>query len=200
MEEVNENESIPWNVVVKSGKPNKASTNKRRIEHKNKKMKAINVIEEDGADVANVDVPLWEKLELVVDSGAAETICPATLAKGVETTPGIKFTQGVKYTCANGKKLPNLGEKKMIMSVDDTGMEHRITMQVADVSRPLMSVSRAVDSGNKVVFDDKWSYIENKRTGLRTTIQRRGGLYVLESWVRPTDDQECQPFQRPSTR
>ena len=59
-----------------------------------------------------------------------------------------------------------------------------------------MSVSKAVDAGNKVVFDDGWSYIEDKRTGYRTTIQRRGGVYVLESWVKARDGSEGQPFGR----
>ena len=71
----------------------------------------------------------------------------------------------------------------MVMCTDESNVQHKITMQVADVNRALMSVSTAVDAGNKVVFDDGWSYIEDKRTGYRTTKQRRGGLYVLESWV-----------------
>ena len=75
-------------------------------------------------------------------------------------------------------------------------------MQVAEVTRALLSVSKAVDAGNRVVFDEQWSYLENKKTGERTTIKRRGGLYVMESWVRARKDGERprgvgQPFGRP---
>ena len=82
----------------------------------------------------------------------------------------------------------------MVMCTEESEVEHNITMQVADVNRALMSVSRAVNAGNKVVFDEGWSYIEDKRTGLRITIQRRGGLYALESWVRARDEGTSQPF------
>ena len=80
------------------------------------------------------------------------------------------------------------------MCADDSQVHHNFTMQVTEVNRPLMSVSRAVDASNRVVFDEGWSYIEDKRTGLRTTIQRRGGLYVLESWVKARDEMLSQPF------
>ena len=190
----------PWNVMVKIGKPKKMNSNQRRAaawKAKGNKIQTVdvNVIEEDISEVANVNMNSgWEKLELTVDSGAAETICPAKEVMSVATTPGAKFIQGVRYTCANGKKLPNLGEKKMVMCTDESNVQHKITMQVADVNRALMSVSKAVDAGNKVVFDDGWSYIEDK--SYRTTIQRRGGLYVLESWVKARDESDGQPFGR----
>ena len=62
--------------------------------------------------------------------------------------------------------------------------EHRLTIQVADVNRALLSVSKAVDGGNRVVFSKDWSDIEDMNTGERTTLSRRGGLYVLDTWVR----------------
>ena len=80
-------------------------------------------------------------------------------------------------------------------------------MQVADVSKPLMSVSRAVDSGCRVVFDRDWSFIEDKATGEKTSIERRGGLYMMESWVRakpePNTDSggpTTTPFHGPGPR
>ena len=161
----------------------------------------INVLEEDLGDAVNVaNTEGWEKIGLTIDSGAAETICPAREANSVATIPGSKFAQGVKYTCANGKKLPNLGEKRCVMCTEESEVEHNITMQVADVTRALMSVSRAVDAGNRIVFDDKWSYIEDKRSGQRTTIQRRGGLYVLECWIKARDESASQPFGRQGAR
>ena len=87
-------------------------------------------------------------------------------------------------------------QKRLVMCADDSQVHHNFTMQVAEVNRPIMPVSRAVDAGNRVVFDEGWSYIEDKRTGLRTTIQRRGGLYVLESWVKAMDEVPSQPLGR----
>ena len=105
----------------------------------------------------------WERIELTVDSGAAETICPAASAKSVPTVPGEKFKAGASYTCASGKPLPNLGEKKCLAYFGDSPTARGLRMQVADISRPLLSVSRAVDSGCRVVFDSQWSYIEKSR-------------------------------------
>ena len=61
-------------------------------------------------------------------------------------------------------------------------------MQVADVNRALMSVSRAVDAETRIVFDDQWCFIGDKRMGERTTIARQGGLYVLEAWIKSRGD------------
>ena len=149
----------------------------------------------------------WERLDWIVDSGAAETICPAAMARGVPTEPGEKFKMGASYTCASGKPLPNLGEKKCYAYFGDSGTARGMRMQVADVSRPLMSVSRAVDSGCRVVFDQNWSYIEDKATGERTSIERRGGLYVMESWLKAkpsgttnNGDNPPAPFHGPGPR
>ena len=72
-------------------------------------------------------------------------------------------------------------------------------MQVADVNRALLSVSRAIDGGNRVVFDKDWCFIEDLRAGERFTIQRKGGPYILETWVKARRNQGAPPpapFQR----
>ena len=53
-----------------------------------------------------------------------------------------------------------------------------------------MSLSKIVGSGNRVVFDDAGSYIEQKSTGTNTWLTHEGGMYSLKMWVsrRPTAD------------
>ena len=138
----------------------------------------------------------WERLVMVLDSGAAETMCPSSMATNVSVVPGAKMKAGVRYTCAGGKKLPNLGEKRCMLTTEETGTVRGLTMQVANVQKALMSVSKAVDAGNRVVFDTDWSYIQDKRTGERTTIQRQGNLYTLEAWVKQRSDDKpaAAPF------
>ena len=189
----------PWSVpVMKKKSPKKKSANQRRAAARGRKVAPgfAGVIEEDGpVSMCTADVE-WVKLELAVDSGAAETICPGAQAPDVPTVPGQKMAQGERYTCAGGKTIPNLGEKRLLMCTEESATEHRLTMQVADVNRALMFVSRAVDAGSRIVFDEGWSYIEDKRTGRRTTIQRQGRLYVLEAWVKARDEAPAQPFGR----
>ena len=46
-----------------------------------------------------------------------------------------------------------------------------------------MSVSKVAAQGNRVVFDDDGSYIEDKVSGERTWTQQVGGMYMLKMWV-----------------
>ena len=54
---------------------------------------------------------------------------------------------------ANGTNIPNLGEKSFIANSED-GHVRNLTAQVCDVNKALLSVSRMVKAGNKVVFGD----------------------------------------------
>ena len=62
---------------------------------------------------------------------------------------------------------------------------------VTDVDDALLSVSKVVKAGNRVVFDDSGSYIENKVTGEVTPLSEQRGLYKLKIWV-PKD--QSGPF------
>ena len=58
-----------------------------------------------------------------------------------------------------------------------------MTAQVADITKPLCSVRRMTQAGNRVVFDDTGSYVENKQTGEITTINETRGDYHMVVWV-----------------
>ena len=45
-----------------------------------------------------------------------------------------------------------------------------------------MSVSKVAAQGNKVVFDDDGSYIEDKVSGERTWMKHVGCMYMLKMW------------------
>ena len=68
-----------------------------------------------------------------------------------------------------------------------------MTAQVCDVHRPLMSVKRVCKNGNRVVFDDEGSYVENKQTGEKMKIEEDDGDYVLDLWVKVSQEGEA-PF------
>ena len=52
------------------------------------------------------------------------------------------------------------------------------------MNQGLLSVSKAVAAGNKVVFDAEGSYIENKISGARTWMHAEGGMYTIKMWVK----------------
>ena len=56
--------------------------------------------------------------------------------------------------------------------------------QVADIHRPLLSLSRAADQGFTSHLDARGGYLEDSLTGERIPIQRRGNLYIMSIWIR----------------
>ena len=96
---------------------------------------------------------------------------------------GPASRRGVEYEVANGIRIANLGEKKFT-GVSREGVGRRLTAQVCDVNKGLLSVSRIASSGHRVVFDSNGSYIEDKRTGETMALQERNGMYMLKLWTK----------------
>ena len=125
----------------------------------------------------------WEEIEMAVDSGATETVIGPEELNSVETKEGAAFKRGVKYEVANGVRIPNLGEK-VFQGITGEGVARKITTQVCEVNKNLLSVSKVTKAKNKVVFDEDGSYIEDKVTGQRIALEEKGGMYTLKLWVR----------------
>ena len=88
----------------------------------------------------------------------------------------------VKYEVADGSYIEHHGEKNFT-AVTDAGLQHRMTAQVTDVNKALLSVSKLVSKGCRVVLDEDASYIENKSSGEWASLDQRHGMYVLRMWV-----------------
>ena len=125
----------------------------------------------------------WEEIELAVDSGATESVCPLSELSTVPTVEGSASRRGVKYEVASGHQVPNEGEKRFVAMTEE-GAEKGLTLQVCDVTQGLLSVSKMMKAGNRVIFDEEGSYIQNKATGDRTWMTERSGMHVLKLWVR----------------
>ena len=143
-------------------------------------IKLLKTVEPDGI-MAFTGV--WEEIELAVDSGATETVLSEDMLESIETKPGSASKRGVEYEVANGEKIPNLGEKRFI-GYSSEGLARRMTAQICDVNKGLLRVRKVVSAGNRVVFDDGGSYIEDKSTGERMWIEEKNGMYSLKLWVK----------------
>ena len=97
--------------------------------------------------------------------------------------------KGVHYVAAGGARIPNIGQKRVVFATPQ-GQVSAMTFQVADINKPLASVSKICKKGHRVVFDDDGSYIEHKSTKKRTMIRERNGVYVLDAWVMPQGEQK----------
>ena len=128
----------------------------------------------------------WEKVTLMVDSGASDTVVPPSVCKSAEmhTTPKV----GIEYECANGKPLYNLGERRCEAMLTKGGEVIGMAFQVVDVGRSLLSVSRVCAQGHDVVFSEKKGSFIHLDGDPRKAIPLRnsGGVFELDVWVRPS--------------
>ena len=132
----------------------------------------------------------WMKVVGVMDSGASESVAPPGMAPHYPVTPSPGSLAGQQYQAANaaGDPIDNLGEKVLDIVMED-GRESTIKYQVADVHRPLNSISEICDAGGEngqlVVFGRGGGAILNLETGVQTPFNREDGVYTMGVWVKP---------------
>ena len=143
--------------------------------------------------VQSVQDSEWELVEAAVDSGATENAIADRMLKSVETTEGEASRRGVAYEVADGKRIPNLGEKRFVGFTAE-GIEKGLVCQVCDVNRPLLSVSKIVNAGHTVTFSPSGSWIQDNETGQTMALREDAGMYTIQMWVRNRQ----APFGRPS--
>ena len=139
----------------------------------------------------------WERVALLVDSGASDTVVlPSVCSTAVlHHTPKV----GIEYECANKAVLENLGERRCAMKVSEGAPDPGMTMafQVVAVHRALLSVSRVCTLGHGVVFsDNKGNFIHvGGDPNSPIPIRKSGGVYELDVWLKPKDDPGPRGFE-----
>ena len=138
----------------------------------------------------------WIKVESVVDSGAAAPVAPPTMAPHVQVVPSEGSKRGQKWTTASKHKIPNLGEQHL-HACTESGNPTDVLFQIAEVGKPLVSVSAICEKGNRVIFGRAGGVVQNIRTGAETPFYRKNGIYVLSLWLMDEPHTEASPFGRP---
>ena len=137
----------------------------------------IQVLDESMRTVQEADE--WEEIEMIVDSGASGTVVGTNMVRAVEAS---NVKENVTFKLADGSRTPHMGEKAF-KAYTDQGYIRNMVAAVTDVDDALLSVSKVVKAGNRVVFDEGESYIEHKQTGEVTPLLEKAGLYKLKMWV-----------------
>ena len=132
-----------------------------------------------------------EVFPITIDSGAVDTVGPKRVGEGFPITPTKESVMGIGYKAANGTYIKNYGER-VIEGLTEKGQNVKMKVTVADVSKVLASVSKICECGSRVVFDDAGSYIEDKRTGERTALHKRRGVYVMDIKVRRSKEKAVE--------
>ena len=133
---------------------------------------------------------LKEKLEsmvkirrgLTVDSGAADHVMPLSWLTWIVMTMSLGALRGLHYVSASGGRLPNLGERKVDFLTEE-GTWGSIVCQIAGINKPLLSVSKLINDGWRVVFDEDECFMLHKDSKKQIAIKREGGVFVVDAYV-----------------
>ncbi len=125
-------------------------------------------------------------IRVALDSGAGDHVASPADLEGfvVEESPGSKANR--HFIAANGQRIANHCQVQAKVLHDKLGTSFGSTFQVAEVSRPLYSVSKMCDAGAKVTIDAREALV-HKGGRLLARFERQGGLYLADFTVKPRD-------------
>jgi hypothetical protein len=129
-------------------------------------------------------------IEVVVDSGAVESVAPPSMFPG-RVLPSAMSKSGRTYRAANGSQIRNFGQVR-VPFVSEEGHRCNLPFQVAEVEHALLSLGHLTATGNRVELNAKGGLITNIASGKTMALVRRGGVYVLRMRV--------SGFPRPGAR
>ena len=121
---------------------------------------------------------------LTVDSGAADHVLPISWLTWIVLTASLGSLRGLHYISASGGRLPNLGQRKVDFWTQE-GTFASLIFQVAGINKPLLSVSKLIDDGWRVVFDLEECYLLHKETRKLIKMKRERGVFVIDAFVEP---------------
>ena len=99
------------------------------------------------------------------------------------------------YVVGNGAEVPNEGQVTLNLESDGAGKANLIksVFQVAEITRPLMSVSKICDLGHRCIFDKDKAEVISKDGHVLCSFERKGGLYVASMKLKAPEG-----FHRPA--
>ena len=84
------------------------------------------------------------KRGITADSGAGDPVIPRKMVNAKKIRPSAGSKRGLHYVSATDHRIPNVGEIDFEFRTEE-GVDESIVFQVADVNKPLMSISDRVD-------------------------------------------------------
>ena len=122
--------------------------------------------------------PEFLEIEMTLDTGATVHAADRLDFPGcnVLESPGSKA--GQHFQTAGNKLIPNEGQASLQLTAPG-GIDLAMTMQIAKITRPLLSVTKMTESGEISVLCKKdVALVLDSRGQTVATFNRKGGLYV----------------------
>ena len=156
----------------------------------------LSVIQEKpGKTISIVSRPdEWVSITVTVDSGACVTVMPSGICLGIPIVDNDLSGAGVEYEVANGESIPNLGERQCQVMTVGSMTPKKITFQIAEVHKPLLSVAACSDMGFDCFLGHDGGTLKDRITGECIPLERHGSLYSMKMWVRQNPEIPSQGF------
>ena len=110
----------------------------------------LNIFEYASQDVSSMELDNneWVCICLTVDSGACDSVMPRKgPCEKMKIYPSMQSERGLQYEVANAQTLPCLGERRLEVWSEGAESAKSMAIQVADVHKPLLSLSKCADMG-----------------------------------------------------
>ena len=154
--------------------------------------------EKPGRTISIISKPdEWVQITVTVDSGACVTVMPSGICLGIPIVDNDLSRAGVEYEVANGESIPNLGERQCQVMTVGSMTPKKITFQIAEVHKPLLSVAACSDMGFDCFLGQEGGSLKDRITGECIPLERHGSLYSMKMWVRQNPEIPTQGFSGP---
>ena len=111
------------------------------------------------------------------DSGAVDNVLPKSVCTEYQLKATSKSQSGVGFKGANVKPF---GQRRFRVKTS-AGSNLNTTWEVADVRKPVISASRLLERGHKLVLDEKLRMM--CKNGDTIPFERTGSLFAVRLWI-----------------
>ena len=181
MHEQDEEEEAAWLVLEEDAdvEPAFQVVESRSTRRKNSKEQAQDVME---LNVVEETRGKWTKVSAGIDSCAGNTVIPVDMFPELPVKQTEQSKAGKEFTCANGDKIRNEGEK-VIPFFTAEGEKKSVRAQRTKVTRMLIAVNKLNKAGYQVSLDAENPLIRNTATGKVTKLRMKNGIFLIDLWV-----------------
>ena len=127
----------------------------------------------------------WKRLRVTMDPGLHVDVMLSGELPHVKATPCTGARRGRRMIAANGRPIPESGEKR-IRAVTEDGMAVDWPFIAGGVKKALKSTAIPCDDGDGhwVIHTARGGWIVNVKTRQKIAFTRLGNSYFLDVWIR----------------
>ena len=123
-------------------------------------------------------------MKAIPDTGAKRSVAPKSMAPAYKVEPSAMSREGRGFVVASGGELENQGQFT-VPSVSNEGVWSNHLWQVANVTRPLLSIGEEADNGKLFAFGSRGGVAFNTVTSEVEFFPRVDGTYEMTMHIPP---------------